>query len=331
MSAPLERVTERAVVAPAAWGKADDAAKERDGATPVLGLTGSLRRDSYNRKLLQAAVAAAPEGVDVVTWEGLKEVPPFDEDDEHAPGAVVDELRRAIARADALLVVTPEYNGSLPGQLKNALDWASRPRRETVLRDKPAAVIGASPSPGGARSAQADARRVLARAGAVVLDDELAVARAHERFDADGQPIDVMLRADLAALVASVARAGSAHSSPELATPSPRSPDRPPDDVRRDETQLVRPRQARRGRGRAARVRRDARVATGVPGKRRRGGGSRQPPHPQPVGVRATRHCGLVRPRAGGRATSRPLMTKPSELIGVGTVLWTDLIPYTGS
>ncbi len=174
-------------------------------AVRVLGIPGALRVDSYNRKLLRAASDAAPDGTLVKAGEDLKQLPPFDEDDEQAPGRLVEALRRSIAEADALLVVTPEYNGSLPGQLKNALDWASRPRQASVLADKPVAVIGASPSPGGARSAQADARRVLGRAGARVLDAELIVARAYEHFDAAGGLTTVGLRDDLAAVVAALA------------------------------------------------------------------------------------------------------------------------------
>ncbi len=148
----------------------------------VLGIAGSLRANSYNRRLLQLAAERAPHAVQLTIWGGLKAIPPFDEDDEPTPPAAVLELREAIAASDALLLVTPEYNGSLPGQLKNALDWASRPRARPVLRDTPAAVIGASPSPSGARNAQSDARRVLARAGARVIDCELAVASAHTRL-----------------------------------------------------------------------------------------------------------------------------------------------------
>jgi chromate reductase len=129
----------------------------------VLCISGSLRRDSYNRKLLRAAGELAPPAAELVHWHGLKALPPFDEDDEHAPGAAVVALREAIARADALLIATPQYNASLPGQLKNALDWASRPYESNVLRGKPVAVIGASPSPSGAARSQAEARTVLAR------------------------------------------------------------------------------------------------------------------------------------------------------------------------
>lgn len=137
----------------------------------------------------------------------LKAVPPFDEDDERAPGQVVEDMRGAIADADAVLLVTPEYNGSIPGQLKNALDWASRPRRDAALINKPVAVIGASPSPGGARHAQADARRILGRTGAHVLDLELAIARSHEQFDGDGQLIDAQLRVRLGTVIAALADA----------------------------------------------------------------------------------------------------------------------------
>ena len=161
----------------------EDPTTERD-AVRVLGIAGSLRAASYNRRLLELAVDRAPHGARVRVWGGLKSIPPFDEDDEASPAGVVLELRETIAASDALLVVTPEYNGSLPGQLKNMLDWASRPRVGAVLRDKTVAVIGASPSPSGGRSAQADARRVLTRAGALVIDSELVVPSAHARLGA---------------------------------------------------------------------------------------------------------------------------------------------------
>lgn len=110
---------------------------------------------------------------------------PFDEDDEHAPGPTVLALRDAIRRANAVLIATPQYNASLPGQLKNALDWASRPYETNVLRGKLVAVIGASPSPSGAARAQSEARTVLRAIGANVLDSELPIARAFEQFDSD--------------------------------------------------------------------------------------------------------------------------------------------------
>ncbi len=176
-----------------------------DEPTRILGIAGSLRASSYNRMLLHAARDAAPDDVEIVVWDRLKVVPPFDEDDEQEPAAVVGDLRACIAAAHGVLIVTPEYNGSLPGQLKNALDWASRPRQGAVLIDKPVAVMGASPSPGGARHAQADARRVLGRAGARVLDLELAIARAYEPFTPDGQLIDAELRARLGVMMRALA------------------------------------------------------------------------------------------------------------------------------
>src|SRR5215216_2953699 len=139
----------------------------------VLCISGSLRRDSYNRKLLRAAGELAPAATELVHWEGLKTLPPFDEDDEHAPRAAVVALREAITRADALLIATPEYNASLPGQLKNALDWASRPYPDNVLKEKPSAVIGASTGLFGAVWAQAEVRKALKASGAHVLDSEL--------------------------------------------------------------------------------------------------------------------------------------------------------------
>jgi chromate reductase len=161
----------------------------------VLGISGSLRRDSHNTKLLRAAGNLLPPGAELVEFEGLKAVPPFDEDDEHQPGAAVEALRAAIAEADVVLVATPEYNHSLPGQLKNAIDWASRPFDAPVLRNKPAAVVGASTGLFGAVWAQAEMRKSLAAAGARVVDRELPVALADEAFEADGSLADRDLEA----------------------------------------------------------------------------------------------------------------------------------------
>src|SRR5271154_5771940 len=110
----------------------------------ILAVSGSLRRDSHNRRLLRAAIALLPPDIDVVEYDGLKAIPPFDEDDESSPGAAVEDWREAIREADGLLFATPEYNSSIPGQLKNAIDWASRPVGTAALRNKPSAVIGAS-------------------------------------------------------------------------------------------------------------------------------------------------------------------------------------------
>jgi chromate reductase len=156
----------------------------------ILGISGSLRRESHNRRLIRAAADVLPPGVSLVDWEGLGALPAFDEDLEAAPPAVVDRWREAIAQADALLIATPEYNHSLPGALKNALDWASRPTPGSVLDGKPAAVIGASAGLFGAVWAQAEVRKVLTATGAHVLEAELPVGMASEAFTASGALTD---------------------------------------------------------------------------------------------------------------------------------------------
>ena len=153
----------------------------------VLGVSGSLRRDSHNTKLLRAAAELLPPGAELVEFDGLKAIPPFDEDDEHAPGEAVEAWRAAIAGADALFFVTPEYNASVPGVLKNAIDWASRPVQTAALRNKPAAVIGASTGMFGAVWAQAELRKVLATAGARVLDRELPVPSCDEAAELEDE------------------------------------------------------------------------------------------------------------------------------------------------
>jgi chromate reductase len=127
-----------------------------------------------------------PPGAELVLFSGLKAIPPFDEDDEHAPAPAVTAWREELGKADALLFATPEYNSSIPGVLKNAVDWASRPFATAALRNKPAAVIGASTGMFGAVWAQAELRRALAAAGARVIDRELPVADAENAFKPDG-------------------------------------------------------------------------------------------------------------------------------------------------
>jgi chromate reductase len=153
----------------------------------ILAISGSLRRESYNRRLLLAARCQLRPAFRVDLWEGLHAVPAFDEDREAGPTPpAVAALRGSIQVADAVLIATPEYNGSIPGALKNALDWASRPYASNGLRGKPVAVIGASPSPRGAKAAQHDLRKVLRVIGAEVVDAELAVASVHQHFDDHG-------------------------------------------------------------------------------------------------------------------------------------------------
>lgn len=157
----------------------------------ILGVSGSLRGGSHNTALLRAAVRVLPAGIELVRFDALAAIPPFDEDheDEPAPTAV-RRLRAAIASADALLIATPEYNASIPGQLKNALDWASRPFATSALRGKPVAVIGASTGPFGAVWAQAELRKVLRTIGARVVERELPIGRAHQAFGPGGRLLD---------------------------------------------------------------------------------------------------------------------------------------------
>ena len=157
----------------------------------ILAVSGSLRRESHNTQLLRAALEAAPEGVEVGLWDGLRDVPLYDQDlDTTEPLESVRRLREAWGAADAILFATPEYNGSVPGVLKNAIDWASRPVRESSLTNQTVSVIGASNGQFGAMWAQADLRKILGTAGARVVGDELPVARASEKFDAEGRLLD---------------------------------------------------------------------------------------------------------------------------------------------
>jgi chromate reductase len=158
----------------------------------VLGISGSLRRDSHNTALLRAAgELVEARGAEFEVFDGLKAIPPYDEDDDVGNGpAAVARLRQAIARADAVLFATPEYNSSIPGVLKNAVDWASRPVATSTLRNKPVAVIGASTGMFGAVWAQAELRKVLGATGARVAEVELAVGHAHEHLDPAGHLAD---------------------------------------------------------------------------------------------------------------------------------------------
>ena len=155
----------------------------------VLGISGSLRRESYNTALLRhAGDLFEAEGAEFEIYDGLHTIPPFNEDDERENGpAAVARLRAAAAAADAVFFVTPEYNASIPGALKNALDWLSRPLATNAMRNKPVAVIGASTGVFGAVWAQADLRKVLGAMGARVVEGEVAVGHAMDRFDALGR------------------------------------------------------------------------------------------------------------------------------------------------
>src|SRR4051812_24002545 len=170
----------------------------------VLGISGSLRRDSHNSQLLYAAGELfEDEGAEFLVYDGLKDIPPYDEDDDVDPApAAVAQMREAVAGADAVFFSTPEYNSSVPGQLKNAIDWLSRPLATNVLRNKPVGVVGASTGMFGAVWAQAELRKVLAATGARVAEGEVAVGHAQTRFDDDGRLNDE----NLVEQVAEVAR-----------------------------------------------------------------------------------------------------------------------------
>jgi chromate reductase len=187
----------------------------------ILGISGSLRRGSYNTSLLGAAASLLPDDVEFELWGRLKEVPPYDEDDdtEQAPAAVA-ALREAIADADAVLFATPEYNSSVPGQLKNAIDWASRPLATNPLRNKPVAVVGASTGAFGAVWSQAELRKVLAATGARVVEGEVAVGHAPTRFDEDGRFVDENLLEQLQEIVDGLVAEAAARCK-TLAAPSP--------------------------------------------------------------------------------------------------------------
>jgi|SRR5947209_15873356 len=179
----------------------------------ILAFCGSLRDASYNRRLLDAAIAHAPDGVEIEV-AALEELPHYDQDmDSHAGGGpdptVVAELRANVEAADALLFVTPEFNWSLPGVLKNAIDWASRPAGRSPLAGKPAALMGASPGPAGTGRAQMHLREVLLSTRTPVLMSSVQLGHAAERFDADGRLADEEARIAVAALLEELVGAAS--------------------------------------------------------------------------------------------------------------------------
>ena len=185
--------------------------------TRILGISGSLRRDSHNTSLLRAAAEAAGPDIEFELYDGLKQSPPYDEDDDVDPRPEsVARLNEAIAAADAVFFSTPEYNSSIPGQLKNAIDWVSRPVATNALRNKPVAVVGASTGGFGAVWAQAELRKVLAAVGARVLDLELPVPHAHTRFE-DGGLTDDEIRTRLEEAIEALADAARAREDQRAA------------------------------------------------------------------------------------------------------------------
>ncbi|MEJ7567043.1 MAG: NAD(P)H-dependent oxidoreductase [Gaiellaceae bacterium] len=172
----------------------------------ILALSGSLRQGSHNTDLLRGAAAAAPDGIEIELYHGLKEIPPYDADAD-LPGdrpVAVESFKAALAEADAILISTPEFNSSIPGVLKNALDWASRPLVESPVRGKPVAVLSSSTGMFGGVWAAAETRKVMGALGARTLEDTVAVAKADTRL-ADG--IDAALLGELRAVVDALAAA----------------------------------------------------------------------------------------------------------------------------
>ena len=182
----------------------------------LLAISGSLRQGSHNTDLLRGAAAAAPDGVDIELYHGLKEIPPYDADDD-VPGdqpLAVQRFKEALGGADGILISTPEYNSSIPGVLKNALDWASRPLLESPVRNKPVAVLSSSTGMFGGVWAAAEARKVMGALGARTLEDTVAVPKADERL-ANG--VDAELLAELRAVVDALAEAVESRGARQLA------------------------------------------------------------------------------------------------------------------
>lgn len=187
----------------------------------VLGISGSLRSDSHNTALLRAAVELLPPATELSIYEGLAEIPPYSEDAEADAPPAVEELKAALRDAEAVVFATPEYNHSIPGQLKNAIDWVSRPVAGNPLWGKPVAVAGASTGSFGAVWAQAELRKVLGALHAEVLDRELPVAYADEAFSADGSLRDEAVAEAMGELldelIGAAEQVGAAKPQPALA------------------------------------------------------------------------------------------------------------------
>lgn len=156
----------------------------------ILGIAGSLRRESYNRAALRAATQLVPEGATIETFE-LDGIPGFNQDEEQSPPPKVAEFKRLIRDVDAILFVTPEYNYSVPGVLKNAIDWASRPYGDSAWNGKPAAIMGASIGTIGTARAQYHLRQMMVFLNMFPINQpEVMIGNASQRFDADGNLTD---------------------------------------------------------------------------------------------------------------------------------------------
>lgn len=178
--------------------------------TRILGISGSLRSGSYNSMLVREAGRLAGPGVVVEVYDGLRDVPPYVQDEDESwieEHEAVADLRRRVRRADGLLIITPEYNYSFPGQLKNALDWLARPFTRSPLTRKPIALGGASVTAFGTVRAQLALRQVLLwTESQVVVRPELHLASVHELVDSNGELADESSRALLVDLVSALVR-----------------------------------------------------------------------------------------------------------------------------
>ena len=178
----------------------------------LLAISGSLRQGSHNTDLLRGAAASAPDGVDIELYHGLKDIPPYDADDD-LPGdqpLAVQHFKDALDSADAVLISTPEYNSSIPGVLKNALDWASRPLVESPVRNKPVAVLSSSTGMFGGVWAAAETRKVMGALSARTIEDTVAVPKADQRLE---NGVDAELLLELRAVVDALAAAVEARAA----------------------------------------------------------------------------------------------------------------------
>ncbi len=174
----------------------------------ILGIAGSLRKASYNRAALRAAVELAPQDVTVEIYENLGELPPFNADQDSDPPQVVRDLKARIRAADAVLLVTPEYNHSIPGVLKNAIDWASRPPADNAWKDKAVAGMGCSTGMVGTARAQTHLRECFVFLNVrCVSRPEVLIGNAAQRFDADGRLTDEKSRRKISELLDALAAA----------------------------------------------------------------------------------------------------------------------------
>lgn len=170
----------------------------------ILGIAGSLRKNSYNRAALRAAQQLAPEGAKIEIFE-LDGLPVFNQDDEQNPPEKVKQLKAQIRAADAILFATPEYNYSIPGGLKNAIDWASRPYGDSAWQGKPVAVMSASVGPFGAARAQYHLRQSFVFLDMLALNKpEVMIGNASQKFDEAGNLVDPDTKKVIRALLESL-------------------------------------------------------------------------------------------------------------------------------